>query len=70
MEYEVTVEDFSNIIGFQHTFKWDPDVLTFESAEGFSGVNVELNDDFVNQGLLPTLSMSSDFPCRWQEGPW
>jgi hypothetical protein len=64
VEYEVTVEDFSNIIGFQHTFKWDPDVLTFESAEGFSGVNVELNDDFVNQGLLPTLSIRSDAPIQ------
>lgn len=64
VEFEVTVEDFSDIIGFQQTFKWDPNVLVFESAEGFSGVNVELNNDFIGQGLLPTVSVRNDSPIQ------
>lgn len=64
VEFEVTVEDFSNIIGFQQTFKWDANVLSFEYVEGFSEVNVEWNGDFVDQGLLPTLSTRNDAPIQ------
>ncbi len=64
VEFEVTVEDFSNIIGFQQTFKWDANVLSFESVEGFSEVNFEWNGDLVDQGLLPTLSTRNDAPIQ------
>lgn len=64
VEFEVTVEDFSNIIGFQQTFKWDPNVLSFESIDGFSGTSVELNNDLINQGLLPTVSVRNDSPIQ------
>jgi len=56
VEFKITVDDFENIIGSQQTFKWDPNVLEFQSIESLSGVNVEINDGEITQGLLPTLS--------------
>ena len=57
VQFEVTVEDFSNILGFQQTFKWDPSVLEFQSTAGASGINVNVNDGEIAQGLLPTLAL-------------
>ncbi|MFK8006035.1 MAG: T9SS type A sorting domain-containing protein [Saprospiraceae bacterium] len=57
VQFEVTVEDFSNISGCQQTFKWDTNVLEFQSVEGVSGLNVNINDAEISQGLLPTLSL-------------
>jgi len=31
VQFEVTVEDFSDIVGFQQTFKWDPSILEFQN---------------------------------------
>ena len=57
VQFEVTVEDFSNILGFQQTFKWDQSVLEFQSTAGASGINVNVNDGEIAQGLLPTLAL-------------
>ncbi|MFK7773377.1 MAG: T9SS type A sorting domain-containing protein [Saprospiraceae bacterium] len=57
VQFEVSVEDFEGIVGSQQTFKWDPSVLEFQSAEGAAGLNVEINDAETTQGLLPTLSI-------------
>ena len=56
VQFEVTVEDFSDIAGFQQTFKWDPNVLEFQSTASTAGINIEVNDTETAQGLLPTLS--------------
>ena len=56
VQFEVTVEDFKDIAGFQQTFKWDPTVLEFQSAAGASGIDVEINDAEIAQGFLPSLS--------------
>ncbi len=58
VQFEVTVEDFSDIVGFQQTFKWDPSVLEFQSADGVLGIDIEVNDAEIAQGLLPSLSGS------------
>jgi Tfp pilus assembly protein PilZ len=56
VQFEVTVEDFTDIVGIQQTFKWDPSVLEFQSADGTSGMGVTINDAEVAQGLLPSIS--------------
>jgi len=57
VQFEVTVENFSNILGFQQTFKWDPSILEFQSVDGISEFNIDVNDAEIAQGLLPTLSL-------------
>jgi hypothetical protein len=59
VQFEVTVEDFSGIIGIQQTFKWDPSVLEFQSAAGTLENGININDTEVAQGLLPSLSTLS-----------
>lgn len=56
VEFEVTVEDFENILGFQNTFKWDPSVLSFNSIDEISGVEVYMNEENITQGILPLMT--------------
>jgi len=56
VQFEVTVEDFADIVGIQQTFKWDPSVLEFQSADGTSANGININDAEAAQGLLPSLS--------------
>ncbi|MFK7773376.1 MAG: T9SS type A sorting domain-containing protein [Saprospiraceae bacterium] len=55
--FEITIEDFLDIVGFQQTFKWDPAILEFEtiSTSAAQGVSAEVSTLELSQGLLPSL---------------
>ena len=55
--FEITIENFLDIVGFQQTFKWDPAILEFEtiSTSAAQGVSAEVSTLELSQGLLPSL---------------
>ena len=57
VQFDVTVDDFSNIAGFQQTFKWDPNILEYESVSSSTGLDILVNDTELSQGLLPSLTL-------------
>ena len=62
VEFIFSAINFTNIIGFQETFEWDPDLLELEEVIDFQGNNILeeflTNSDFVENGLLPHLLFS------------
>ena len=55
VEFEVTVEDFSNIKGLQQTFKWDSSILEYQSISTTQDITAELNTDDLASGVLPSV---------------
>ena len=59
VEFEVTVEDFINILAIQNTLEWDPSLLEFQliaDAQGNDLVqNGSVNIEQIGDGLLPMI---------------
>ncbi|MCU0346614.1 MAG: cohesin domain-containing protein [Saprospiraceae bacterium] len=55
VEFQLTVQDFQNISGFQFTLEWDADVLEYLSASNFNLTSLNANNignDAANDGKL------------------
>lgn len=65
VRYDLRVNDFVGIRGFQFTLQWDPKVLQFEGVEGFSLPHLDLADfgtSQKNQGKLSVAWFTPDRP--------
>ena len=55
VEFEITVEDFSDIMGIQQTFKWNPAILEYQSISTAQDATVEINTEELDSGFLPSM---------------
>ena len=60
---EIKVNDFKQIVGFQHGLSWDTNVLEFVAFEDSNDINIGVNEAFVMDGeFLITSNVLNNWP--------